>query len=131
MNQAQQEQLFQQTNLGLLNIRQLELNYYLQLNLSLGTQAALVGGFVTQVFTQQPRNNTMEKYYVDVWQDVAWITSSACVALCIHVIVCTMCMQVFGPGLALNGPVGSMARACVGMEIEQKQIIVSYILMVS
>jgi hypothetical protein len=127
MNRANQAALFQQTNLGLLSIRQAELNYYVSLNIAFGTQAALIGGFTYGVFTQNQNNddNDYSKYF----QDIYWIVSAGTIACAVHVIITTMCIQVFGPGLALHGPVGSMARAAEGMRIEQKPVIVSFILM--
>ncbi len=56
MNRANQQALFQQTNQGLLSIRQSEVNYYQSLNVAFGTQAALIGGFTYGVFTQHQIN---------------------------------------------------------------------------
>mmetsp|Transcript_5882 Transcript_5882/g.9698 ORF Transcript_5882/g.9698 Transcript_5882/m.9698 type:complete len:653 (-) Transcript_5882:1191-3149(-) len=53
--------------------------------------------------------------------------SAVTIAFAVHVILCTMLLQVLGPGLALNGPVGSMVRATEGMRIEQRHIIVAFI----
>eukprot|EP01034_Spumella_vulgaris_P037347 gene37347-46081_t len=85
MYKANQEALFQATNQGLVNIRQSEINYYLSVNSAIGTQAALIGGF----------------------------TYTITVAASVHVIMNTMLLQILGPGLALNGPIGSMARDAV------------------
>jgi hypothetical protein len=127
MNRANQAALFQQTNLGLLSIRQSELNYYINLNIAFGTQAALIGGFTYGVFTQNQSNDDYD--YADYFQDVYWVTSAGTIACAVHVIITTMSIQVLGPGLALHGPVGSMARAAEGMRLEQKPVIVSFILM--
>mmetsp|Transcript_20003 Transcript_20003/g.34016 ORF Transcript_20003/g.34016 Transcript_20003/m.34016 type:complete len:320 (-) Transcript_20003:32-991(-) len=128
MNRAHQQALFQTTNLGLLAIRQSEINYYQGLNVAFGTQAALIGGFAYGVFSQNPVNDD-NFYDVEVIADFYWVTSAITIALSVHVILCTMLMQVLGPGLALHGPVGSMARATEGMRIEQQQIIVSFVAM--
>ena len=129
MNRANQQALFQQTNQGLLSIRQSEVNYYQSLNVAFGTQAALIGGFTYGVFTQNQVNYENGYNAEDIIADVYWIISAITIALSVHVILCTMLMQVLGPGLALNGPVGSMARATEGMRLEQQQIIVSFIAM--
>eukprot|EP01032_Pedospumella_encystans_P018117 gene18117-20634_t len=129
MNRANQQALFQQTNQGLLSIRQSEVNYYQSLNVAFGTQAALIGGFTYGVFTQNQINYENGYNAEDIIADVYWIISAITIALSVHVILCTMLMQVLGPGLALNGPVGSMARATEGMRLEQQQIIVSFIAM--
>lgn len=52
MNKANQEALLHATNIGLIDIRQSEINYYTHLYSSFGTQAALIGGFTYSVFTQ-------------------------------------------------------------------------------
>ncbi len=127
MNRANQNALFQQTNLGLLSIRQAELNYYVSLNIAFGTQAALIGGFTYGVFTQNQVNE--DESYSDIFQNIYWVTSAGTIAASVHVILTTMCIQVLGPGLSLHGPVGSMARATEGMRVEQKPVIVSFIIM--
>eukprot|EP01032_Pedospumella_encystans_P017955 gene17955-20451_t len=129
MNRANQQALFQQTNQGLLGIRQSEVNYYHSLNVAFGTQAALIGGFTYGVFTQNEVNYDNGYVIEDIIADMYWIISAITIALSVHVILCTMLMQVLGPGLALNGPVGSMARATEGMRLEQQQIIVSFVAM--
>jgi hypothetical protein len=127
MNRANQNVLFQQTNQGLLSIRQAELNYYVSLNIAFGTQAALIGGFTYGVFTQNQVND--DNSYSDIFQDVYWVTSAGTIACAVFVIITTMSVQVLGPGLALHGPVGSMARAAEGMRIEQQPVIYGFVLM--
>jgi hypothetical protein len=129
MNRANQQLLFQATNQGLLSIRQSEINYFQSLNVAFGTQAALIGGFTYGVFSQNQINRDNGYSFVDALADIYWICSAITICLSVHVILCTMLMQVLGPGLSLNGPVGSMARATEGMRIEQKQIIVAFIAM--
>ncbi len=60
---------------------------------------------------------------------IYFCASAVTMALATHVILCTMLVQILGPGLALNGPIGSMAKATEGMKIEQKQIVRSFFLM--
>jgi hypothetical protein len=129
MNRANQAALFQQTNQGLLNIRQLELNYYINLNIAFGTQAALIGGFSYGLLTQTDFSFGEDVSYARVFQKINWVTSACTIAAAVHVIITTMMMQVLGPGLALHGPIGSMARAAQGMRVEQKPIIVAFVLM--
>ena len=129
MIRANQQLLFQSTNQGLLQIRQSEVNYYQSLNVAFGTQAALIGGFTYGVFSLDLINYNNGYTYINELADMFWISSAITIAMSVHVILCTMLMQVLGPGLALNGPVGSMARAAEGMRIEQKQIIITFVLM--
>lgn len=130
MNLANQKQLFQATNQGLLAIRQSEVQYYQSINVSFGTQAAMIGGFTYGVFTFNQAVETSGKHYIATLTDCYWVAAACTIALAVHVILCTTLMQVLGPGLALNGPIGSVARATEGMRLEQKQIIFSFIAMV-
>lgn len=128
MNRANQYALYQATNQGLLGIRQAEINYYISLNVAFGTQAALIGGFTYGIFTQNQINEA--NVYSSHFQDIYWVSSSGTIAAAVHVILTTMLLQVLGPGLALHGPIGSMARACEGMRKEQKSIITAFIVMI-
>ncbi len=128
MNRASQAQIVHETNIGLLSIRQLELNYYTNLNIAVGYQAAMIGGFTYNIFTQNQPNDKIA--YAQIFQNIYWIVSAGAIAASVHVIITTMIIQVLGPGLALHGPVGSMARATKGMRIEQTGVIVSFIVMV-
>eukprot|EP01039_Chlorochromonas_danica_P006749 gene6749-7459_t len=127
MNRANQLALFQATNQGLLQIRQLELNYYINLNIAFGTQAALIGGFTYGIFTQNQFRD--DNSYSETFQKIYWVTSAGTIAASVHVIITTMLLQVLGPGLALHGPVGSVANACQGMRREQKTIFTAFIVM--
>lgn len=128
MNKANQQQLLQATNIGLISIRQSEINYYTNIYLSLGTQSALLGGFSYTTFTQNKNGNAFSEETYKTIDDLYWITSALTIAASVHVIINCMMLQVLGPGLALNGPVGSMARATNGMRLELRQIVVAFIL---
>jgi hypothetical protein len=127
MYKASQEALFQATNQQLVSIRQSEIQYYANVNIAIGTQAALIGGFTYGIFTQnQPRE---EYEYARRCLITYHITSGITIAAAVHVIINTMMLQVMGPGLALNGPVGSMARAADGMRKEQYQVTFAFTVM--
>jgi hypothetical protein len=128
MYKANQEALFQATNQGLINIRQSEVNYYLSVNSAIGTQAALIGGFTYGIFTQNQLN--VHNSWSASCQTAYYIVTAVTISSAVHVIINTMLLQVLGPGLALNGPVGSMARATEGMQVEQSQIIWSFSVMI-
>ena len=129
MNRANQNALFQQTNIAVLDIRQSEINYYTNLYGAFGTQAVLLGGFVYGTFTQ---NNTEESNpHEIIFLYLYYIMASAMIASSVHIMLCTMILQIYGPGLALHGPLGSMARAAEGLRIEQEQVIVSFIFMMT
>ena len=127
MNKASQQALLHTTNQGLLGIRQSEINYYLGINAAFGTQAALICGFTYSIYTQNvPNIHTPGVRYI---ADMYYFLSAVTIAFAVHVVLVTMLIQVLGQGLALHGPIGSMAIAAKGMRAEQKPIIVSFTLM--
>ena len=128
MNRANQQALFQQTNQAVLDIRQLEIDYYTSLYGVVGTQATLVGGFAYSIVTQ---NNNTENAYLDVFLYIYFIFAALTLAASLHVLLCTMLLQVYGPGLAINGPLGSMVRATEGMRSEQGQVIGGFFVMIA
>ncbi|KAJ1398267.1 hypothetical protein B484DRAFT_255331 [Ochromonadaceae sp. CCMP2298] len=89
MNRANQHALFQATNQGLISIRQSEIDYHQSLNVAFGLQAALIAGFVYNTFTQNPISEG-----IGLLSDFYWAISALTVALCVHVVLCTMLMQV-------------------------------------
>ncbi|RYG98827.1 hypothetical protein EON65_50960 [archaeon] len=119
MFKAEHERMFQEANQGIIEIRKSEIDFYLRVASALGTQAALVGGFAYLTFSQNLEAHYVYTYYVNT---VYYVAAGMTVAFAIHVMLNTMLIQILGPGLALNGPVGSMARAVEGMRIEQKQV---------
>eukprot|EP01038_Epipyxis_sp_PR26KG_P011676 gene11676-15633_t len=128
MYKSQQEALYQATNQGIIAIRQAELSYYVGLNSALGTQAALIGGFTYSIFTQNTPNAKYE--YPNVMIDIYWVLSVIAIASSVHVIITTMLLQVMGPGLALNGPLGSMVKATEAMRSEQDHVIIAFAIMI-
>lgn len=128
MFKAEHERMFQEANQGIIEIRKSEIEFYLRVSSALGTQAALVGGFTYLTFSQNLEAHYFYTYTVNA---VYFVAAAMTIAFAIHVILTTMLVQILGPGLALNGPVGSMARAVEGMQIEQRQILGSFFLMMA
>eukprot|EP01038_Epipyxis_sp_PR26KG_P004347 gene4347-6151_t len=128
MNKANQKALIQATNIGLISIRQSEIQYYTNLYISFGTQAALIGGFTYNVFTQNVP--AFPAFYpsllATIILDVYWVLSALTISASVHVVINCMMLQVLGPGLALNGPIGSMAKATEGMKAELNQIVTAF-----
>ena len=91
---------------------------------SFGTQAALIAGCTVQSYTSIQALNNAEN---DSMRYVYWISTAFVMGLAIHTILSTMFLSVFGPGLALRGPEGSMVRAVKGMEIEQSSVLAAYV----
>jgi hypothetical protein len=127
MFRAEQQRLFQETNVELVQLRHLEISYYFNVNSAIGTQAALIGGFIYGLFTQTiPRDNVYADYFLSAY----YITSTIALFASIHIVMNTMLVQIFGPGLALHGPAGSMALAAETMREEMGQVIISFMIMI-
>lgn len=127
MNQANQKQVIQEANMNLVQIRTYELQYFSDFFSNFGTQSALMVGFVAASLSQVPgtENPTGAPYFFLV---LYWTSSAACCVTGMHSLVCSVFLQVFGQGLALRGPVGSMVRAIEGMVVEQQHVFVSFVL---
>ena len=128
MNRANYQKLFQRANQGVITIRQEELNYYLNLHGSFGTKAALIGGFTYGILTQNVINFSSRN--IDIYRTIYYFFATCTIASALHVILCTMLIQVYAQGLALHGPLGSMWAAAQGMEKESTQIVASSLFMV-
>jgi hypothetical protein len=127
MNQANQKQVIQTANMNLVQIRQYELQYFSTFFSNFGTQAALMIGFIAGSLSQVPGtdNPAGAPYFFVV---LYWVTSALTMMTGMHALLVSVFLQVFGQGLALRGPVGSMVRAVEGMVAEQQQIFYSFIL---
>ena len=110
---------------ALLDIRQREVSYMTERFNSIGTQSSLIGGFVVAQLTAiQPGSdpNTLEGI-----KQVFWGASAISLACSVHCILNSTFAAVWGPGLALRGPTGSVSRAYWSMVNERKHIMVAYV----
>ena len=106
----------------MLQIREKELNYITNKYNAMGTQAALIGGFSITTMTSVSFNHTINpgiRWLFFSFSALSLITSLSCILNATFV-------TVWGPGLALRGPRGSMAKAYYGMIREQRQIFGSF-----
>lgn len=67
---------------------------------------------------------------VRIFADLYWVQSACCFGFAIYVILMTNLCTVYGPGLALRGPLGSMVKAVNGMFQEQHTILFTFIMTV-
>jgi hypothetical protein len=91
-----------------------------------GTQAALIAGaqFVAlaEIRTEDSDNNVIYSY-------VFWLFNALTIGLALHVLLCSVYIAVYGQGLALRGPIGSMVVAVEGMVAEQEQVVNAFTVM--
>eukprot|EP01036_Dinobryon_divergens_P031373 gene31373-40759_t len=126
MNQANQKVVVQNANMRLIAIRQAEVAYFSNFFGNFGTQAAIMLGFICGSVSQVPGLDSSTDFF---WVALYWLTTALTLACAMHVLVCTVFINVFGQGLALRGPLGSMIQAVNGMVIEQKQVVNGFIMM--
>ncbi len=107
----------------MLQIREKELNYITNKYNAMGTQAALVGGFTVTTLT----SITISENIPLIVRWLFFAFSSISLSCSISCILNATFVTVWGPGLALRGPRGSMAKAYYGMVYEQKQIFTSFV----
>jgi len=127
MNRAQQLKLQQQTNQHLINIRQIQLNYYSNLYTVFSIQALFIVASTYDTFSQ-------EKIDYNDYQATTFVSLYYCIFAILvvsgfQVILCTMSLRIYGPGLALYGKLGSMSIAIEGMRLEQNNVIICFMFM--
>jgi PH domain len=125
MQFAEQEVLLQNANQEVLAVRQLELSYFSTFFNSFSVQAALLAGFVLNSLNDNEYDRFAGHQMADY---VYWIFSAVLFAAALHCILTTVYCTVYGAGLALRGPIGSMVKAVDGMVAEQDGILVSFII---
>jgi hypothetical protein len=124
MLRAEQERLAQETNIAYVRIRQEELDYFNAFFGGFGVQAAILGGFNFCVISQSNgmsvvvsschtynfvvccagRDAPCNPFFIWVY----WINVSLGAVFGVMAILIALLTNVFGQGLALRGPLGSM-----------------------
>lgn len=108
--------------MNLVNIRNAEMEYFSTFYFYFGTRSALVIAFVCSSISQVPGlSNPSECPYI--WRLFFWYGSAGTLACAVHVMLCSLFVGVFGEGMGIRGPLGSMVRAVDGMIEEQMHIL--------
>jgi hypothetical protein len=102
MQRAQQEAIFQQSNINLLEIRISELSYFSTFYLSLGAQSTLVLGFAMNTIVQVQALSSTRTAYAGFF----WIVEALLISASMHNLVVSLFSYIYGYRLALNGPAG-------------------------
>lgn len=123
MQKANQEQVIQNANINLVAIRTAEISYFSTFFGNFGTQFALIAGFIVSSVSQVPAlGAACGKFNSYLY----WLTSAITFASAMHGLLCTVFVSVYGQGLALRGPVGSMVRAVDGMLLDQAHVLYTF-----
>jgi len=86
----------------------------------------VLAGIICGTISQTPGLDTPTRCNY-AWVFIYFVTSAISVVATIHVLLCSVFINVFGQGIALRGPLGSMVKAVDGMVFEQQQILTSFI----
>ena len=100
----------------LLNIREREVSHMTNRFNALGTQSSLLAGFIVTTLTAVDTAGTKT---VEGVRQAFWASSALALACAMHCIITSTFAAVWGPGLALRGPEGSVSKAYWGMTRER------------
>jgi hypothetical protein len=131
MQRAEQNKLFQDTNISIVEIRKAEIDYFTTFYSTFSTQAFLLVTFLMVGISQRPP---------DAYKDICGadcplfllvpfsIFAGSSVAINAIIILKCVFINVFGNWLAIHGKEGSMADAVSGMVTEQYKIVIAFVL---
>lgn len=124
MFKASQQAVIQNANIQLVGIRYAEIKYFADFFNNFGTQCFLLAGFICGAVSQTPAFDAPCDYF---WKVTYNISSAVCVALTTLGLLISVFISVFGQGLAIRGPPGSMVKAVEGMVIEQHNAVAIFV----
>jgi hypothetical protein len=122
MIQARQQVVAQEANIALIAIRQAEITYFSTFFSSFGTQCFLLAGILAGSVSQTPGFECATRC-IYFWQIFYNVSVSICLGLTCLVLLAAVFISVFGQGLAIRGPPGSMINTVQGMIAEQQRIV--------
>jgi hypothetical protein len=114
---------------SLLDLRQREVSFMTERFNSIGTQSSLIAGFVVTTMTSldpATDEHTNDTSVIEVLY-VFWVTSALSLTCSVHCILNSTFVAIWGPGLALRGPSGSVSRAYFSMMKERHHIMIAYV----
>ncbi|RYH29069.1 hypothetical protein EON65_09755 [archaeon] len=126
MFQANQRVVAQEANLNLVNIRYMEIQYFTNFFGNFGTQCFILAGLIGGSISQVPQLNgdaTCPYFFVILYNSNA----SACVALATMSLLGSVFICVYGEGLAIRGPLGSLVKVIDGMVQEQRNAVALFV----
>eukprot|EP00656_Telonema_subtile_P011998 TRINITY_DN16015_c0_g1_i1.p1 TRINITY_DN16015_c0_g1~~TRINITY_DN16015_c0_g1_i1.p1 ORF type:complete len:191 (-),score=45.16 TRINITY_DN16015_c0_g1_i1:214-786(-) len=122
MLNADKELLLSNLKQNALSLREKELNFFNDNFAAVGTQAALIAGFSMTALAELTVPETTSRFFKASFYLCTVIT----LACELHCVCTTTFICVWGPGLALRGPDGSIHRAVDGMMEERYQVFFSF-----
>lgn len=126
MLRANEQAFAHSTNVNLVDIRSTEIDYFCNLFSSFSTQCALTTGFCANALIQV--STLSRDLSSQPWKYIYYFSTTLSLLCAIHVMLCSSFITVYGQGLALRGPVGSLSKALYGMHIEHYHVLTVYII---
>jgi hypothetical protein len=125
MFQANQKAVIQETNINLVNIRYMEIQYFSQFFTNFGTQCFILAGLICGTVSQTP---TLDDYPCNYFFVMMYNSMAAsCLALATMAMLASVFIAVFGEGLAIRGPLGSVVKVIDGMVQEQHRVVFLFV----
>jgi hypothetical protein len=122
MNKARQTVIIQNANMTLVEIRQLEINYFIYFFGSFGIQSAVLAGQLV-LNTGQTPNYDCSSGCTSLCYTIYFISIAVGTSFCMICLLMSVFIRVFAQGLSIRGPPGSMITAVQGMFEEQSRVI--------
>lgn len=124
MFQAQQNAVVQEANIALVKIRFMEIEYFTNFFSQFGTQCFVLAGFICGSISQTAQLDDPGCPYIFI---ILYNSAAAtCVALATGAMLASVFIAVFGQGMAIRGPAGSLVKTIDGMVKEQYQVCCVY-----
>ena len=125
MFRALQSKLYQDSNQQLLEIRTSEVTYYSNYFTTYSSLAALCASLIVNTVTQVQAYSYESPLALKAW---FWLSCSITICAGIHCTVVASVALVYGLGLTLKGPLGSMIRAIRGMAKASRIVLPTFML---
>jgi hypothetical protein len=128
MLKAEQNKLAHEASVSLVDIRNIELQYYMTFFNTIAVQFTFIAGYqlTTYYNTEALSYTAFEPDVQEAFQVCYWFFTIISVFLSLEGMLVSVYTVMFGQALALRGPAGSMIRAINGFEKEQKHVLVVF-----
>ena len=111
----------------LLDIRQREVEFITQRFNSIGTQSSLIAALVCTLLVGLDPGAPSSEAEDESVRQIFWASSALALILSLHCILNSTFACVWGPGLALRGPTGSVSKAYAYMVRERAHINIAFV----
>lgn len=128
MFKANEQLVAHNNNIGLISIRNAEVVYFNNVYSTFSLNCMMIAGFVLSSISQVPG---LDSTCPIGWRYLYWTTTAICIVVALEVLLSTVFLVVYGQGMAIRGPIGSMVQAIHGFDAEQVILQHNYLFMAS